>query len=152
MDAQAQEQYVLERLADGDLLAEIAEEIGVKRTTLYMRFQTSQERIDAYTRAREEGLLARGERLRKRARAELPLLASGGIDPAAVSQLKLEIETEKWTLAKLLGSIFGDKVQTELTGANGGPVQITEVRRTIVDPVSSGATSVGAGLKNRGTS
>ncbi len=27
-----------------------------------------------------------------------------------------------------------DKVQTELTGANGGPVQITEVRRTIVDP------------------
>ncbi len=29
---------------------------------------------------------------------------------------------------------YGDKTQTELTGANGGPVQVQEVRRTVVDP------------------
>jgi hypothetical protein len=34
----------------------------------------------------------------------------------------------------MLPKVYGDKVQTELTGPNGGPVQISEVRRTIVDP------------------
>lgn len=145
MEPEALELYVLERLADGDLLAEIAEELGIKRTTLYMRFQRDESARDAYTRAREEGLLARGERLRTRSRAVLPLLASGGIDPAAVSQLKLEIETEKWTLAKLLGSVFGDKVTQEHQGANGGPIQheVTKIERVIVDKVAPNGTSKG---------
>jgi AcrR family transcriptional regulator len=119
MDAAQIEQYTLDRLADGDLLAEIAEDVGVKRTTLYMRFQTSKERIDLYTRAREEGLIARGERLRRLAHSPLPSLPNGGIDSAAVQQLKLQIDTEKWTLGKLLPKIYGDKVQAEVTGAEG---------------------------------
>jgi hypothetical protein len=123
--------YALEQLADGDLLAEIAESVGVKRTTLYMRMQKTPEMIDAYTRAREEGLLARGERLRAMTKRSLPVLANGGIDPAAVSQLKLEVETEKWTLAKLLSSVFGDKVA--LTGGNGGAI-LTELTVEYVRP------------------
>jgi hypothetical protein len=134
MNDEQQMQEVLERLSDGELLSEIGADIGVKRTTIYMRFQATPELVDAYARAREQGLMARGERLRTLARRELPKLASGGIDPAAVSQLKIEVDTEKWTLSKLLASVFGDKVQQEHSGPNGGPVQIEEVRRTVVDP------------------
>lgn len=117
--------YALERLADGDLLAEIADEVGVKRTTMFMRLHASPELVDAYARAREEGLHVRAERLRKKAARALPLLASGGIDPAAVSQLKLEIDTDKWTLAKLLPKVYGDKVEQTIQGPGGAPVSLT---------------------------
>lgn len=123
MDDAQIEQYTLERLTDGDMLAEIAESLGMKRTTLYMRMTATPAKLDVYLRARDEGLMARGENLRRMAREPMPTLQSGGVDSAAVSQLKLVIETEKWTLAKLLSRVFGDKVQTELTGPNGGPIQ-----------------------------
>ena len=102
--------FTLEALTDGALLAEIAEELGMRRTTLYMRFASKPELLDAYTRARLEGLECRGEMLVRKAARELPRLPNGTIDSSAVQQLRLEIETEKWTLAKLHGSMFGDKV------------------------------------------
>lgn len=117
-------QEVLERLADGELLAEVAQDVGIKRTTLYTRFQATPELADAYARARQEGLLTRGERLRSMvATASLPYTASGGIDPAAVSHLKLLVDTEKWTLAKLAASVFGDKVEQTIQGPGAGPIQ-----------------------------
>jgi hypothetical protein len=41
-----------------------------------------------------------------------------------VEHRRLRIESRKWLLAKMAPKKYGDKVQTELTGANGGPVQI----------------------------
>ena len=108
---------ILERLADGELLAEIAEDVGVKRTTLYTRFQANAELSDAYARARHEGLITRGERLRRMvATASIPTTATGALDSAAVSHLKLLVDTEKWTLAKLAASVFGDKVEQTIQG------------------------------------
>lgn len=133
MDADLQE--VLERLADGELLAEVAQDVGVKRTTLYMRFQATPEMADAYARARQEGLLTRGERLRSMvANATLKTTPSGGVDPGDVSRLKLIVDTEKWTLARLAASVFGDKVEQTIQGPNGGPVQIDKIERVIIDP------------------
>lgn len=108
-------EVALERLTEGAMLSQVAEELGLKRTTLYKRFQDA-GLGDAYARAREEGLLVRGENLSLKAATPLPTLASGGIDPAAVSQLKLEIETEKWTLAKLASKIFGDRLDLNHSG------------------------------------
>lgn len=104
------EEFVLESLSEGSLLSEIAAQVDMKRTTLYMRMQARPELIDAYARAREQGLIARGEELTAKTRRKLPTLMNGAIDPAAVSQLKLEIETEKWIIAKLVPKIFGDKL------------------------------------------
>ena len=92
------------------------------------------ELADVYARARADGLLARGERLSKKAARSVGRLPSGGLDAAEVAQLRLEVDTDKWLLARLLSTVFGDKVRTELTGANGGPMQVQEVRRTVVDP------------------
>jgi hypothetical protein len=125
---------VLDRLADGELLSEIADDIGASRPTLFRWMHETPELADAYARARADGLLARGERLSKKAARLVERLPSGGLDSAAVAQLRLEVDTDKWLLARLLSTVFGDKVQTELTGANGGPVQVQEVRRTVIDP------------------
>lgn len=41
------------------------------------------------------------------------------------SRSKLRVETRKWLLSKLKPKKYGDKVQTEISGPDGGPVQIT---------------------------
>ena len=125
---------VLDRLADGELLSEIADDIGTSRPTLFRWMHETPELADVYARARADGLLARGERLSKKAARSVGRLPSGGLDAAEGAQLRLEVDTDKWLLARLLSTVFGDKVRTELTGANGGPMQVQEVRRTVVDP------------------
>lgn len=118
----------LEGLRDGRTLAEIAEEMGLKRTTLLAWLHVTPELSDAYARAREEGLHARAERLVAKSATPLPTLASGGIDPAAVTQLKLEIDTEKWTLAKLVPYVYGDKQQIEHSGSISLADKLREAR------------------------
>ena len=119
---------VLERLADGELLAEIANDLGVKRTTLYTRFQVTPELSDAYARARMDGLITRGERLRSMvATAALPTGANGNIDPASVQHLKLLVDTEKWTLGKLAASVFGDKIDHTSSDGSMSPPQAIEI-------------------------
>lgn len=102
--------YALEQMSDGRHLAEIADEVGLKRTTLYMRLQATPELVDAYTRAREAGHDARAEKLSQLAASEVCRTPSGAIDSAAVQQLKLRIETDKWLLAKLAPKRYGDKL------------------------------------------
>lgn len=116
---------VLDRLRDGETLADIARDIGMKRPTLHFQLHTTPELVDAYARARESGLHARAERLAEKAATPLPMLQSGGIDPAAVSQLKLEIDTEKWLISKLVPHVYGDRQHIE----HSGEVGIAEVLR-----------------------
>ena len=42
-----------------------------------------------------------------------------------VARDRLLVDTKKWMLSKMLPKIYGDKVQAEVTGAEGGPLQIT---------------------------
>jgi hypothetical protein len=116
---------VLDRLSDGELLSEIADDIGASRPTLFRWMHETPELADVYARARADGLLARGERLSKKAARQVERLPSGGIDSAAVAQLRLEVDTDKWLLARLLSTVFGDKVQTELSGSVGVTIQAT---------------------------
>lgn len=37
---------------------------------------------------------------------------------------RLQVDTLKWKLSKMLPKVYGDKTTTELTGAGGGPVQV----------------------------
>ncbi len=45
------------------------------------------------------------------------------------SRSKLRVDTRKWYLSKLAPKKYGDKTSMELTGADGGPVQITDTER-----------------------
>lgn len=48
-------------------------------------------------------------------------------DNTAVNRDKLRVETRKWAMNKLLPKIFGDKVEQQLTGPEGGPIQYSQV-------------------------
>jgi len=51
---------------------------------------------------------------------------------------RLQVDTRKWMLSKMLPKIYGDKLQTEVTGANGGPVQVATVTIELVRPALPG--------------
>jgi transposase-like protein len=44
------------------------------------------------------------------------------IDGAAVQHARLRVDSRKWLLSKLRPKVYGDKVTTEVTGADGGPI------------------------------
>lgn len=44
-----------------------------------------------------------------------------------IAHTRLQIDTRKWVLAKMLPKIYGDKVQQEHTGKDGGPIQMAAV-------------------------
>ena len=45
------------------------------------------------------------------------------LDSAFVAWQRNRIDTRKWLLSKLAPKKYGDKVQTELTGADGGAIE-----------------------------
>lgn len=49
------------------------------------------------------------------------------LDATAVARNRLRVDTRKWMLSKMLPKTFGDKTTTELTGANGGAIQVAAV-------------------------
>lgn len=44
-----------------------------------------------------------------------------------IAHKRVQIDTRKWMLSKMLPKIYGDKVTTEHTGADGGPIAIAAV-------------------------
>lgn len=46
-----------------------------------------------------------------------------------VQRSKLRVDARKWYLSKLAPKKYGDKTSMELTGADGGPLQITDTER-----------------------
>ena len=51
-----------------------------------------------------------------------------------VQRSRLRVDTRKWLLSKALPKIYGDKVTQEVTGPEGGPVQLQRIERVIVRP------------------
>lgn len=56
------------------------------------------------------------------------------LDGEHVQRSKLRIDTRLKLLAKWDPARYGDRVTQELVGKDGGPVEFTEIRRTVVDP------------------
>lgn len=44
----------------------------------------------------------------------------------AIGRSRLRVDTRKWIASKLKPKKYGDKVQTELTGKDGGPVEVSD--------------------------
>ncbi|WP_210419264.1 terminase small subunit-like protein [Acetobacter vaccinii] len=47
---------------------------------------------------------------------------------------RLHVDTLKWIMSKRAPKVYGDKITQEHTGPDGGPVQVSEVRRVIIRP------------------
>jgi hypothetical protein len=65
-------------------------------------------------------------------------------DPVAVQRDRLRIDARKWYAAKLNPKKYGDKIQQEVTGADGGPVQTVT---TVVEDVQARLQAIRAKIQ-----
>lgn len=120
---------ILDRLSSGEPLAQICRDDHMPAVrTVYDWRDANSSFAAGFARAREEGFDAialdalhiaddNGQDTRyTKDGAEMP-------DSEWISRSKLRVETRLKLLAKWDPKRYGDRVTTELTGANGGPIQ-----------------------------
>lgn len=115
---------ICERIADGESLRSICSDESMPcRSTVFRWLGLDKAFSDQYARAKEEQAELLADELVDIADEPPPLTAMGSTDSGAVAAMRLRIDTRKWVASKLKPKKYGDKVQTELSGPNGGPVE-----------------------------
>lgn len=109
----------------------IAEEIGVSQGSLIAWIGADHERS---ARARE----ARIQTAQMWDEKATRVIEEAG-DQFQLSKAKELAQHYRWRASKIAPRDYGDKVTQEHTGPNGGPVQITEIQRVVVDPANQDA-------------
>lgn len=119
---------ICERMANGESLRNICRDDGFPDRNTVLRWLAKQEHAEfaaKYARARE----AQADYL-----AEDMQDVADGAKPEDVQVARLRVLTMQWRASKLAPKRYGDKLDATLSGPNGGPLQVEEIRRTVVDP------------------
>lgn len=112
-------------LEEGKTLREISEVEGMPSWPGLRKFiRQDPERVTQYAHARETGAEA--------LEAEM-LLAARTASPEDAAARRLQVDALKWVMSKRAPKVYGDKITQAHTGADGGPLEFTEIRRVIVD-------------------
>ncbi|EMI4427806.1 ubiquitin carboxyl-hydrolase [Providencia rettgeri] len=106
------------KLAEGESLRSVCNRQGMpSKATVFRWLSENAEFRDQYAKATEQRADALFEEMLEIADDVLP-------DSAEVAKAKLRIDTRKWSLARMSPKKYGDKVTQEITGADGGAIQI----------------------------
>jgi hypothetical protein len=124
-------------LADGESLKSICRSEGMPKssTVIAWALDTAHPFYDRYARARDIGYRHLAEELLEisdNSNGDLAQDEDGRkvVDHEHIARARLRVETRKWMLSKMLPKLYGEKVVSELTGPNGGPVQV-DVNRQV---------------------
>lgn len=120
-----------ERICDhircGCSLRKAAEKEGISQPTVMNWARDNTVFSNQYAHACEERLAAFEDKLLDLMEEGHKVAGRGLIGGNLLNAVKLEIDTLKWMLAKLMPKKYGERKAVELTGANGGPVtMVTE--------------------------
>ncbi len=140
---------IFERLRNGESLRSVCRDEAMPHiATVELWFQDDADLFAQYTRARE----ARGDYYADKAISvvdEVPPMvgdtnhqagdsksADGNtrMDSAFVAWKRLQSDLYKWTAARMHPNQYADKVKQEVSGPDGGAIQITRIERVIVNP------------------
>lgn len=133
------------RLSKGEPLAHICRDEHMPAVRTVSDWKVASEQFSAdFTRARDEGfdhLAAECLRIADTPAegVETTVKANGDEETRKGDMLghrKLQIETRLKLLAKWDPKRYGEKVQNEHTGAEGGPVQIERIERVVIRPAN----------------
>jgi hypothetical protein len=132
------------RLASGESLRAICEtEELPDKSTVFRWLASNTDFRDQYARAREiqaETLVDEILEISDDGRNDYMASQGEGEDTLAyrlngehVQRSRLRVDSRKWFASKVAPKKYGDKVTQEVTGPEGGPVQIQRIERVIVD-------------------
>jgi len=105
-------------LASGESLLKVCKRPGMPDKSTVFRWMAEHEEFrDKYAKATD----ARADAIFE----ELFEISDEAVeDAAAIAKARLRVDTRKWALARMNPRKYGDKVTTELTGKDGGAIQI----------------------------
>ena len=114
-------------------MAGFCKERGLAYQTLSDWIYKDSERAGMYAHAREERADALADEIVSISDEQEVKANYNGedvtlvLDATAVARNRLRVDARKWAAAKLKPRVYGDKSTTELTGPNGGPMQLAAV-------------------------
>ena len=117
------EERILQHITSGLTDKQACDAEGITFSTLWNKRKSDPNFLEASTYAREVRARCWADQIIEIADAP-PTYGEHGVDSASETFRKTRIETRFRLLAKLLPKEYGEKVSTEITGANGGPVQM----------------------------
>ena len=124
-NADAIKSSICEQIAHGIPLAEIARQPGMpKRQTVHDWMAADEDFAGRFARARDDGADAIAEQTLEIVDQQPERDQLGKIDPGWVAHQKLRAEHRLKLLAKWNPKKYGDKIQAEHTGADGGAIQV----------------------------
>lgn len=115
---------ILSAVSDGTPLAQVVREQGLGLTTWYDWTYADAALAERFARAREMGEEVIAAGILEIVDEPPPSTAMGSIDSGHVAWAKNRAEMRLKLLAKWNPKKWGDRVQNEHTGANGGPIQV----------------------------
>ena len=117
---------ILDRISEGESLRRICADDGMPdRRTVLRWLEADKELATKCARARELQADSIFDELRE--------IAEDG-NPEDVQRAKLRVSTLQWMAAKLKPKRYGEKIQAEHSGPNGGAIPFETVVRKVVDP------------------
>lgn len=126
------------RLAEGESLRSVCRDDAMPDKATVLRWIARHPEFrDQYTQAKEQAAEALAEELFDIAddgsNDWMEQLDSEGnavgyrLNGEHVQRSKLRIDTRKWYLSKIMPKKYGDKIQQEVTGKDGGPVETKDL-------------------------
>lgn len=121
---------IMDRVASGEALDDICSEPGMPPSVTVRRwvYEDKDGLGIEFIRAKQLSAERLADQLLKIADAPPPRLPTGAVDYGSVHLARLQIETRKWLLTKLLPRMYGDKVQVS-GDPDGAPIKISDTDR-----------------------
>lgn len=118
MPTQKQQTEFLELLSEGKAFYDAANDVGIDKGVFYRMCGSDPQFDEQVTRARAIGQEASVDEMRELADTA---------DETNYNAVKLKIWERQWTASKRAPRKYGDKIQAELSGKDGGPIQTTQI-------------------------
>lgn len=129
---------ICELMAEGRGLQSIGAKVGVNAGTIMRWCNSNNEFRESYARACEERIQTLSERIYQLLEEGHAVACDPECGNTRLQAVKLEIDTIKWLLVKLLPKKYGDRSAVEMTGAEGKPL--------VPEPVPQGQLAELAGM------
>jgi hypothetical protein len=137
-------------LADGETLRAICRDEAVPDERTVRRWALEDEAFSPqYARACEIGYHHMADEILEI--ADTPKIGTKTVEKPSgtetthgdvIEHRRLQVDTRKWLLSKVLPKVYGDKLTTELTGKDGGPIE-TESTPTPIEVAQRIALTLG---------
>lgn len=115
--------HICEMIAEGTSASKACKSVGIALKTMYEWLRVHEEFSNNYAHARDH-----------QADTFADQMCDIADEEKDVARAKLKIDARKWVAARMKPKSWGDKVQQEITGKDGGPLEVATIERKIVNP------------------